>query len=72
MQQVADLLRVSRPYLTTLLDDGAIPYHRIGPHRRILKEDAEVYKTRTTRTDQEREAVLDEFAREAQEQGHGY
>ena len=69
MQQAADLLHVSRPYLISLLEDGAIPYRGIGNHCRLQLEDVVSFKTRV---DQEREVVLDELSSEAQEQGHGY
>ena len=67
--QAADVLNVSRPYLIKLLDEKAIPHRRVGKHRRIRVEDVMAYKVAI---DQEREAVLDQLTREAQEQSLGY
>jgi excisionase family DNA binding protein len=67
--QAAAILNVSRPYLIKLLAAGAIPYRKVGKHRRILMEDVTTYKNRI---DQQREAVLDQLAADAQENYLGY
>ena len=67
--QAADILHVSRPFLIKLLDEGKIPYRRVGKHRRIRMEDVMNYKRAT---DQQREAVLDQLVADAQEQDMGY
>jgi excisionase family DNA binding protein len=67
--QAASVLNVSRPYLIKLLEDNAIPYRKVGKHRRIRMEDVMAYKTRI---DREREAVLDQLTLEAQQNNMGY
>ena len=67
--QAADVLNVSRPFLIKLLDEGRIPHHKVGKHRRIRMEDVMAYKADI---DRKREAVLDLLAAEAQEQDMGY
>ena len=63
-QEAADLLNVSRPYLVKLLEKGAIPFEKVGSHRRIKAEDLFRYRSQIQ---QEKKAALDELARQAQE-----
>jgi excisionase family DNA binding protein len=62
-QEAANLLGVSRPYLVELLEKGAMPFHKVGSHRRVLAEDLVVYKERR---DAERRQALDEIVKESE------
>jgi excisionase family DNA binding protein len=64
--QAAELLNVSRPFLVRLLNEGKIPYHRIGTHRRIYAADLLEFKAGYRK--QQRAAVA-EMANLAQEMG---
>lgn len=67
--QAARFLNVSRPYLSRLLDEGMLPFHRVGSHRRVHLRDVRVYRARQ---DSDSEAALCELAAQAQELGMGY
>jgi excisionase family DNA binding protein len=67
--EAAEVLNVSRPFLIRLLEEGAIPFRKVGKHRRIRMDDVMAYKEDI---DRKREEALDELTRLAQEHDMGY
>ena len=68
-QEAADLLNVSRPHLVKLLEEGVLPFHKTGKHRRIRFADLMEFKARR---DQTSEQAMEQLAAQAQELGMGY
>jgi excisionase family DNA binding protein len=64
--QAAEVLNVSRPYLIKLLEEGKIPYHQVGTHRRIRAEEVLAFKRKKMAN---RRQTLDELAKLDQQLG---
>lgn len=66
-QEAANILNISRPYLIkNLLEQGKIPYTKVGNHRRIRFQDVMAYQAQR---DQERGKILNEFTEFLQDEG---
>lgn len=68
-QEAADMLNVSRPHLVKLLEEGALPFHKTGKHRRVHLSDLLKFKARREQASEEAMAAL---AKQAQELSLGY
>lgn len=68
-QEAADLLNVSRPHLVKLLEDGLLPFHRTGKHRRVRFADLMQFKAERERAS---ELAMAELAKQAQDLAMGY
>lgn len=68
-QQVAELLGSSRQHVVKLLQEGQIPYEKVGTHRRVRIEDAIAYKQRRQST---REQTLTRMNEQAERLGLRY
>lgn len=68
-QEAADLLNISRPFLVNLLEEGKIPFHKVGSRRRVFAKDVLRYKEEI---DKKRLEILEELASEAQKHNMGY
>lgn len=65
-QEAANMMNVSRPHLVKLLEQEALPFHKVGTHRRIYLKDLLEY---IENNDKARSQSLDELAALSQELG---
>lgn len=68
-QKAADYLNISRPYLIKLLEEGKIPFRKVGTHRRIKLKEIIKYDSLVK---EEQKIGLEELAKQAQELNLGY
>lgn len=67
--EAAQILNVSRPYVVRLLEEGKLPFHLVGTHRRITLTDVLSFKSVQRQKSLE---IMRELTAEAQELGLGY
>ncbi len=65
-QQAADLLGVSRPYFVKLLEEGKLPFRKVGAQRRVRLDALRRY---IARYQQDSSAALDGMTEDAQRAG---
>ena len=68
-QEAADMLNVSRPHLVKLLEEGVLPFHKTGRHRRVRFADLMRYRDARQK---ESESAMAELAAQAQQLRMGY
>jgi len=64
--EAADLLNVSRPFVIKLLESGAMPFRKVGTHRRVRLTDVLEYRDRQ---DAVANAALNDMVRQAERHG---
>jgi len=65
-QQAANFLGVSRQFLVRILDEGKIPFHRAGTHRRVYLQDLISFRKER---DRRRHEAIATMARDAVKDG---
>jgi excisionase family DNA binding protein len=68
-EQAAQILNVSRPFVSKLVDEGKLPARKVGRNRRIRLEDLMAYKKQD---DAARQKALADLAAMSQELDMGY
>ena len=68
-QEAAELLNFSRPYVVKLLEEGKIPFKKVGSHRRMLLRDVLFYRQKFRK---QRKKALAFLVQQAQDLKLGY
>jgi len=68
-QEAAEFLEVSRPHVVRLLENGEIPFSKVGTHKRIKISDLVAYQKKMKST---RRKQLNLLTRQAQKLNLGY
>jgi excisionase family DNA binding protein len=68
-QQAAEILHFSRPYVVKLLEEGKIPYQKVGTHRRMKLADVVTYDKEFRN---QRKRALDWLTKQSQELNMDY
>ena len=65
-QEAANILNISRPHMVKMLEEGKLPFHKTGRHRRVLFADLMNYKEQR---DNESRVAMQELADLSQDPG---
>ncbi len=68
-QEAADILNVSRPHVVKLVEEGHLPFHKTGKHRRVRLVDLLQFKAQRDKASQD---AMAELTQQAQELRLGY
>lgn len=68
-QEAANMLNVSRPYFVKLLEEGKIPFVKVGNRRQVLASDVESFMNKSIN---KREQALQALVDQAQKLDMGY
>ncbi len=63
-QEAANILNVSRPHMVKLLEEGKLPFHKTGRHRRVLFADLMSYKNQRDEEAKQAMQALSDQSRE--------
>lgn len=69
IQQAADVLNVSLPFVSRLIESGALPSRKLGARRHVALHDLLAFKQRD---DDDRQQAAEQLAADAQDLKMGY